>query len=292
MSLSQNAIVADSGTFVDGHVAFCAASVQGLSHQTDATTRQDSYSFATDAGRIAVAVTDGLGSARFSHIGSEVAARTAVSVALDGSGAAEVSAAVSAALHLVADHHGQLVEQYATTLCVLVVDVGGPAEPWLVRTAEWGDTRVSVYRPGIVKDGHPEWERLTVPANEEMYANSVRPLPQFRKPSAGGSYEWMPGEMLMLATDGIDAHLVASNPVGHGLATAWESVPTIWQFIADVGFDRAGARDDRTAFCLFRSDTAERRPRADEIHEFASCQMADAEKPKRRVSTKRGEGGP
>ncbi|WP_285251252.1 protein phosphatase 2C domain-containing protein [Pseudarthrobacter sp. fls2-241-R2A-168] len=274
-------------------MAFCAASVQGLSHQTDATTRQDNYSFGAEAGRIAVAVADGLGSARLSHMGSEIAAQTAVAVALDGGGTAEVSAAVSAALQLVADHHGQPVDQYATTLCVLVVDIGEPAEPWQVRTAEWGDTRASVYRPGIVKDGHPEWERLTVLATEEMYANSVRPLPHFRKPGAGGSYEWMPGEMLMLATDGIDGHLVTTNPVGHGLATAWESLPTIWQFIADVGFDRAGARDDRTAFCLFRSEVAERRCRAaDEAHELGGRQMVDGEKPKRRASVRSGEENP
>ncbi|MDQ0633699.1 serine/threonine protein phosphatase PrpC [Arthrobacter pascens] len=255
-SLGQHAIVADTGTLAGGQVAMCAASIQGLSHQSGAATRQDSYAFSTEPGRIAVAVADGLGSAPLSHVGSETAARTAVTVAAAGGNASEVAAAVSAALQLAADRQAQPVELFATTLGVLLIDIGEDDGPWQVQLAEWGDTRASVYRPGRVKDGHPDWERLTSEDVNELYANSVRPLPQYRKPRAGGSYLWMPGEMLMLATDGIDSHLVSTNPVGHGLATAWESMPTIWQFIADVGFDRAGARDDRTAFCLFRAAPA------------------------------------
>ena len=257
-SLGQHAIVADTGILADGQVAMCAASIQGLSHQSGATTRQDSYSFAAESNRIAVAVADGLGSAPLSHLGSETAARTAVTVAVAGGSSSQVATAVSAALQLLADQQAQSVELFSTTLGVLVIHVGEADKPWHVGFAEWGDTRVSVYRPGSVKDGHPDWERLTAKdADDEMYANSVHPLPRYRNPRAGGSYQWASGEMLMLATDGIDGHLVATNPVGHGLATAWELVPTIWQFIADVGFDRAGARDDRTAFCLFRARTAE-----------------------------------
>lgn len=254
-SLGQHAIVADTGTMADGLVAMCAASIQGLSHQSGATTRQDNYSFAAERGRIAVAVADGLGSAPLSHLGSETAARTAVTVAVSGGNSSEVAAAVSAALQLGADRQAQPVESFSTTLGALVINVGKADEPWQVQAAEWGDTRAWVFRPGSIKDGHPDWERLTAADAEELYANSVRPLPQYRKPSAVGNYLWMPGEMLMLATDGIDGHLIATNPVGHGLATAWESVPTIWQFIADVGFERAGARDDRTAFCLFRASS-------------------------------------
>lgn len=260
-SSGQHGIVADSGTLADGMVAICAASIQGLSHRSAAGSRQDSYSFAAEGTRIACAVADGLGSAPLSHLGSEAAARTAATVAITGGGHAETAAGVSAALRIIADQINQPVDLLATTLATLVVEVGAPDDSWTVAVTEWGDTRATVYRPGVIVDGHPDWRRLADScSNDEVFANSVNPLPHCPHPRAQGLYEWKPGEMLLLATDGIDAQLVASNPVGHGLAGAWEQSPSIWQFIADVGFDRAGARDDRTAICLWRAGESPQSP--------------------------------
>jgi hypothetical protein len=252
-ALGQHGIVADAGTFANGLVSLCSASVQGLSHRSVATTRQDNYSFAAEGNRIVCAVADGLGSAALSHLGSETAARTAVSVAIAGGGPTEIAAAVSAAIRIAADRINQSVDMLATTLATLVVEIGAPGRPWTVNVAEWGDTRATVYRPQSIVNGHPDWRRLATADQDEVFANAVRPLPHCPHPRAQGTYEWMPGEMLLLATDGVDAQLVASNPVGHNLAGAWEHAPSIWQFIADVGFDRAGARDDRTAVCLWRA---------------------------------------
>lgn len=251
LSLGQHGVVADAGTLANGLVALRAASVQGLSHRSGATTRQDSYAFATDSHRIAVAVADGLGSAPMSHLGAEAVARTAASVALNGR-IRDVSAAAVAVLGGLADRHHRPVEDFSTTLAVVVVDVGLAREAWHVSAAEWGDSRASLYIPGHAVDGHPDWSHVAQGSNADVYANSVRPLPAFREPSSTGSVSWKPGEVLMVASDGIDGQLLAWNPVGHGLAAAWESVPSLWQFIADVAFDRAGARDDRTAVCLFR----------------------------------------
>jgi hypothetical protein len=194
-----------------------------------------------------------------------------------GGGPSQVAAAVSAAIQLEADRINQPVEVLATTLATLVVDVSGPEDPWTVHVVEWGDTRAIVFRPGSIVEGHPDWERLAAPNQDEIFANSVRPLPHFSLPRAQGIYQWMPGEMLLLCTDGIDIHLVSSNHVGHGLATAWESAPTIWQFIADVGFERAGARDDRTAVCLWRASAADRAENQEQLAGHAPASSAPLE---------------
>jgi serine/threonine protein phosphatase PrpC len=251
LTLGQHGVVADSGILAGGLVSLRAASVQGLSHRSGATTRQDSYSFAADEHRIVVAVADGLGSAPMSHLGAEAVARAAAAVALTG-GIRDVAAAAFAALDALQDRHHRPAQDFATTLAVVVVDIGTAEGPWKVSAAEWGDSRASVHIPGSVVDGHPDWRRIAAATAGELYGNTVRPLPVFKEPTARGTADWSAGEMLLVASDGIDGQLAASNPVGHGLASAWESTPSLWQFIADVAFDRAGARDDRTAVCLFR----------------------------------------
>jgi hypothetical protein len=250
---APSGVIADFGSLADGLVALRAASVRGLSHQHDGSPRQDSYAIISTPSSIVVAVADGVGSAPYSHLGSRVAADTAAAVAATGAGAEAVVVAAIAAISEQARRLDRDPAALATTLLVLEADIGVAAEPWPVRVTEWGDTRASVYLPGSVVDGHPDWRRVC-PGRDDVAAN-VRALPLHRVPTTWGSTVWFPGEVLMAATDGIDSVLDPTNVIGHGLALAWLEQPTMWQFIADVAFESAGARDDRTAVCLFRQGT-------------------------------------
>jgi hypothetical protein len=245
-------ISADAGTLGSSGVTLLAASIRGLSHQSAGSVRQDSYAVAYGENSIVVAVADGVGSAELSHVGSAIAANTAVAIASEGTIGSPMIAAVIAQLRAEARRMGRSAEDLSTTLLIAQIQVGAPDQPWKVLAAEWGDSRLSVFSPGQAVDGHPNWSHIC-PDSAADLANTVQALPTFAEPTTFGAGLWLPGEVLLAATDGIDSHLMPENYVGHGLAEAWSEVPSVYQFIADVGFERAGARDDRTAVCLFRA---------------------------------------
>lgn len=251
-ALGPAGISADFGSFADGAVSLRAASIRGLSHQVDGSLRQDTYAVMSHDGHLIVAVADGVGSAPYSHLGSMAAARAAVQMAAEGALPTVVVAAAIAAIHSQARAVEQPPSALATTLVVVNITIGAPDADWSVWAVEWGDSRASIYTPGEVVDGHPAWRRIC-PDPAADVANTVRALPLFPTPTTYAKTLWKPGEVLLTASDGVDSHLLASNHVGHGLAHAWSTAPEAYQFIADVGFERAGARDDRTAVALFRN---------------------------------------
>lgn len=247
-------IQADFGDVGSGATVL-AASVRGLSHQgTASCPRQDSYAFAITPTRLVIAVADGVGSAAHSDIGSAIVARTAVSVINDATRDTRIATAVRAAMQQEAAVRRCLVDDLATTLLVAIVQIGATDAPWRAKVLEWGDSRASVLTTyAVAEDGHPEWRRVTRSGPDKAGDyNTTAAFPTAIRPTGIASFNLRPGQVLLAATDGIDAQLLRTNPVGHGLATAWCETPSIYQFIADVGFDRAGARDDRTAVCLFR----------------------------------------
>lgn len=248
----------DFGTLAGGALELRAASIRGLSHQCVGTVREDTYAYAVTDQRLVVAVADGLGSASHSNVGATIAVRTATAlVSVESCTPEAIACTVAALIRTQADRESLPVDQFATTLAVLVLDIGEPADDWPVTAIQWGDdTRVSVLDPTVAVDGHPAW-RWACPREDRDIDNVVRPLPMYRTPTGFATDVLRPAEMLLVATDGIDSHLEPRNSVGHGLAEAWSSAPEMWQFIADVGFERAEARDDRTAVCLFRPTAKE-----------------------------------
>lgn len=246
-------IQADYGRIVGTDVELRAASVRGLSHRADpGHVRQDSYAWATRDDRLHVAVADGVGSASHSQIGAWTATRAAIELLSSGLGDPRMLGRVVAArVTATARELGVDPAALATTLTVAMVRIGDEDTPWRVAVAEWGDSRASVFTPGEVVDGHPAWRRITA-ETAPVLANDVPALPLHAEPTARGTTMLAPGDVLLVATDGIDAHLRAENSVGHGLGHSWTRPPSIAQFLCDVDFERVGARDDRTAVALFR----------------------------------------
>ena len=246
-------IQADYGTIVGTDVELRAASVRGLSHRADpGHVRQDSYAWATSDDRLFVAVADGVGSASHSQIGAWTATRAAVELLSSGLGDPRtLGRVVAARIGATARDLGLNPAALATTLTVAMVRIGDADAPWRVAVAEWGDSRASVFTPGEVVEGHPAWRRVTA-ETAAVLANDVPALPLHVEPTARGTAMLVPGDVLLVATDGIDAHLRAENPVGHGLGHSWTRPPSIAQFLCDVDFERVGARDDRTAVAMFR----------------------------------------
>lgn len=261
-------IQADYGVIAGTGIELRAASVRGLSHRADpGQVRQDSYAWSSSEGRLFVAVADGVGSAPHSQIGAWTATRSAIELVSSGLGDPRtLGTVVAARITAVAREMGVEPASLATTLTVAFVRIGDENLPWRVAVAEWGDSHASVFSPGKVVEGHPDWRRVT-DEKGPVLANDVHSLPFRREATAWGSTMLAPGEVLLVATDGIDAHLRAENSVGHGLGRSWTRPPSIAQFLCDVDFERVGARDDRTAVAVFRP--------AVEIAEASADQGAD-----------------
>ncbi|TKJ99431.1 hypothetical protein PlfCFBP13513_08620 [Plantibacter flavus] len=248
-------IQADFGTLLGGAAEIRAASVRGLSHRSEgASLRQDTYAWASDKRNVYFAVADGVGSAEYSHIGARIAVTAAIALLSAGlRNHRHIGAAIAAQMAAEARLLGVDQSALATTLVAVVVRASDGSLPWRVAVAEWGDSRAQVFTPRVAVDGHPAWRHITE-GEERFYTNEVAALPSYPNAGAVGLATLSPGEVLLLSSDGIDAHLLPDNHVGHGLAASWSAPPSIAQFIADVDFERVGARDDRTALALFRPE--------------------------------------
>jgi len=263
------ALAMDYGDAVNGLVAIRAGSLRGNSHVALSRPRQDAYAVLVDNSFIHLAVADGVGSQDHSHIGSEVAAQTAVEVSRVATAPAEVADAVVQRLNAKAAALGFDPVRLSTTLCWARISIGSESMPWRVEVAEWGDSELLVYDTRKLRDGHPRWQRL--PKHVGGPANSVLALPVHQVIQAQTTEAlWNPGEVLGLYSDGVAADIRHDTVLGHALAKAWHAVPSPWEYVGQLAFRYRPANDDRAAITLWRRDPEPRRGPPNECCDLAT----------------------
>ncbi|MET7981166.1 PP2C family serine/threonine-protein phosphatase [Streptomyces sp. NPDC005281] len=254
-----------------GALTVRAASVRGDSHRYQGEPRQDSLAVVRlgapgPDGLLLLAVADGVGSAARSHIGSQEACRLAA-MELDGV-SAELSEALRAGdrpgfaaladtavgrvatlLAHRAREHGDDPAAYATTLRALLV----PLDP-RVRVRGFlavGDGGTALLRAG-------EWNlSLTDPEHEGdgMIDTRTAALPHGHRARALLLAPALPGDVLVLCTDGLSTPLAGDAGMRDFLASGWgrESAPAPADFLWQVQYRVKSYDDDRTAVVLWEA---------------------------------------
>lgn len=251
--LLRPAFTLDFGNAADEKVVIRAATLRGANHMELQEARQDSYAVLVTDDMFHLAVADGVGSERYSDIGSHVAVSVAVESSRSGQTREQIGQEVADALRAKADQMQVPADELSTTLCWARIRIGNAGHPWSAEVAEWGDTEILVYDTRTLRDGHPNWKRLS--KSEEGLANSVHPLPRHQAITASATdVKWEPGEVFGLFTDGVAGDIRHDTVLGHALASVWHTVPTPWEFAGHIAFRYGPANDDRTAVVLWRTD--------------------------------------
>ncbi|MFD8736903.1 PP2C family serine/threonine-protein phosphatase [Streptomyces sp. NPDC059618] len=254
-----------------GALTVRAASVRGDSHRYQGEPRQDSLAVvrlgpAGPDGLLLLAVADGVGSAARSHIGSQEACRLAAmeldGVAAELSGilrsgdrtgfAALVDTAVGRVATLLAHRareHGDDPAAYATTLRALLV----PLDP-RVRTRGFlavGDGGTALLRAG-------EWNlSLTDPEHDGdgMIDTRTAALPHGHRARALLLGPALPGDVLVLCTDGLSTPLAGEAGMRDFLASGWGrgAAPAPADFLWQLQYRVKSYDDDRTAVVLWEA---------------------------------------
>ncbi|MFJ7969518.1 protein phosphatase 2C domain-containing protein [Streptomyces sp. NPDC096324] len=254
-----------------GALTVRAASVRGDSHRYQGEPRQDSLAvvrLGADGpdGLLLLAVADGVGSAARSHVGSQEACRLAameldaVSADLaetvrtgDRPGfAALVDTAVGRVATLLAHRareRGDDPAAYATTLRALLV----PLDP-RVRTRGFlavGDGGTALLRGG-------EWNlTLTDPEHDGdgMIDTRTAALPHGHRARALLLAPALPGDVLVLCTDGLSTPLAGDAEMREFLGSGWGrgAAPSPADFLWQLQYRVKSYDDDRTAVVLWEA---------------------------------------
>lgn len=189
-------------------------SVRGHSHRWEGSIRQDQLAVGEVDDLLVCAVADGLGSQPESHLGAALAARFVTGWAgvrdLLTHGLTEFDChAISEALTAEAEARGVEPVSVSTTLTFAAIqrdpiEINGTAR-WRVAIAQVGDSPAYILRNGT-------WNAISGQgtAAQAGLTNVVDPLPQ-RSRAAVWQLEVAPGDVLMLATDGV-GNLVEDVP--------------------------------------------------------------------------------
>ncbi|MFC9636411.1 protein phosphatase 2C domain-containing protein [Streptomyces mirabilis] len=255
-----------------GRLTVRAASVRGDSHNWEGSCRQDAMTVTRigppGAEMLLLAVADGVGSARYSHVGSHRFSRLAA-VYLDRE-AESIHAALCAqqkdelrvlATKAVAGAAAELRsawarsaqhkprpyadEDYATTLHVLLI----PTDPGIRDRVlcSVGDGGLFVLR-----DGH--WENGDPDDGEGLLDTRTEALPHAYRSVKTTLLRTVPGEVLLLGTDGITNPLTQKDPeFARHLADAWggPEVPSLSDFLWQAQTRAKSYDDDRTVICVW-----------------------------------------
>ncbi|NLE82320.1 MAG: protein phosphatase 2C domain-containing protein [Rhodococcus sp.] len=246
----------------DKHGQLRAASVRGHIHRYEAGVRQDNFAFSRGANYLALAVSDGVGNAKASHLGSAFASRTVVeseSLLRDIVSArhpADVSLRdIATLLRSVATDAGVEGGDVSTTLTAAVIlDNQSQAGETSVVLAQIGDSPAYRLSRG-------EWIELSCPALQsrpgDLIDNSVNPLPGHFMASV-----WVetfhPGETLVLVSDGVGDPVKSNGEYAAALAALWHrTAPSPADLLKVLDATVKSFDDDRTMIAL-RFDSPER----------------------------------
>ncbi|MFF9063284.1 protein phosphatase 2C domain-containing protein [Streptomyces sp. NPDC014882] len=260
----------DGGEF--GRLTVRAASVRGDSHNWEGSCRQDAMVVTRigppEAEILLLAVADGVGSARYSHMGSHQFSRLAA-VRLDREAENLYAALCSRnevelrvlATKAIAEATGQLRAQwekvatsrgachadqdYATTLHVLLVPTDSRVRERVVFSV--GDGGLFVLREGLWEQGGPVDDGSLLDTRTEALPHSYRSV-------EAKLLRTEPGEVLLLGTDGITNPLTQRDPeFARRLAHAWgrPEAPSLSDFLWQAQTRAKSYDDDRTVICVW-----------------------------------------
>ncbi len=219
----------------------------GVRHRLAGEPSQDSFAWAVGESRIALAVTDGLGTVE----GSERAAEAAASAAVDAAvahhsdrpqlgAAGAVGAAIQAA-------NSACAGEGATTLVVAVVERDGE-----VVLGRVGDSTAFIVATGG-RDG-AEWSEVfdVVPGDSDTIGVETEALPSDEPEVEVTTARLEEGDILVLASDGIaDPWRDGPNTVAPAFTTLISGRPAPLALAAIADFSRQGCHDDRTIVLLW-----------------------------------------
>ncbi|MFF4883041.1 protein phosphatase 2C domain-containing protein [Streptomyces nigra] len=249
-----------------------AASVRGDSHNWEGGCRQDSMTVTRigppEAEMLLLAVADGVGSAARSHEGSyEFSRRAAVHLDREAERihaalcaraqnelqilATKAVAGAVAELRTIFEwsaHHARRPyadEDYASTLHVLLI----PTDPRIRERVlcSVGDGGLFVLREGRWHHGSPD-------DSAELLDTRTEALPHAYHSVKTSLLRTVPGDVLLLGTDGITNPLTQRDPeFARRLAEAWGSseVPSLSDFLWQAQTRAKTYDDDRTVICVW-----------------------------------------
>ncbi|MGW7644191.1 protein phosphatase 2C domain-containing protein [Streptomyces bobili] len=249
-----------------------AASVRGDSHNWEGSCRQDAMTVTRigppEAEMLLLAVADGVGSALYSHVGSYQFSRLAA-VYLDRE-AESIHAALCArsedelrvlATKAVAGAAAELRslwarsaqhsprpyadQDYATTLHVLLIPTDAGIRDRVLCSV--GDGGLFVLREGRWEHGDPDDDGGLLDTRTEALPHAYRSV-------KAALLRTVPGEVLLLGTDGITNPLTQKDPeFARRLADAWggPEVPSLSDFLWQAQTRAKSYDDDRTVICVW-----------------------------------------
>ncbi|MEU7058127.1 protein phosphatase 2C domain-containing protein [Streptomyces sp. NPDC046197] len=260
----QTAVAADDANL--GDLGVLAASVVGTGHRCaePAEPRQDAYRIARDeAGRhLVVAVADGISACRFSDLGAQVAATTAVNAVRSALGdlgprdplelldARHIFQQVAQQMQATAKQRGVSIRDVGVVLITAVVPTQG--------TAADGSRAVWVARVGDVSAWHLQnklWQPF-VGGHKRQHGGVESgevdaALPWAPQAVEARSYTVTAGSTLAFVTDGIGDALHDNPALNSHFAQHWAGKPPVTSFLTDMHFDAPSCQDDRTAVVVW-----------------------------------------
>ncbi|MDI2129827.1 protein phosphatase 2C domain-containing protein [Yinghuangia seranimata] len=250
-------IAADQASL--GGLEVLAASVVGSGHRGRGLPRQDAYRIGRDdAGRhLVLAVADGMSDSAHSDVGATVAVTALVAGLREevrrfaglpaGRLAREhpdnVFLSAAGQVNGVARQRGWSPDEVRSVAVAAVI----AAEP----DADGGRAAVL----GAVGDasawllGDGRWHQVLGRPKAGMDANRVAAfLPYTTRAAVEAEVRLLPGDVLVLATDGVGEALEAFPG---WFARRWQQPPPVGAFMLDVGFEQEQFQDDRTAVAVW-----------------------------------------
>ncbi|MGW4563037.1 protein phosphatase 2C domain-containing protein [Streptomyces sp. NPDC004561] len=241
-----------------GLITVRAASVRGDSHNWEGSCRQDAMTVVRigppQAELLLLAVADGVGSAKASHVGSFRITRQAA-IHLDRE-AESIHAALSAQdegeLRAIANKaiagavsESRLGPEHSTTLHVLLVPTDARIRERVVFSV--GDGGLFVLRGDHWEHGNPAGDSSLLDTRTEALPHAYRSVKSMM-------LRTVPGEVLLLGTDGITNPLTQKDPgFADHLAHAWggPEIPSLSDFLWQAQTRAKSYDDDRTVICVW-----------------------------------------
>jgi serine/threonine protein phosphatase PrpC len=241
-----------------GRLTVRAASVRGDSHNWEGSCRQDAMTVTRigppEAELLLLAVADGVGSAKHSHIGSHRVTRQAalhldreaenIHAALTARDEGELRAIANKAI-AGAVNELRIGQEHATTLHVLLVPTDARIRERVLFSV--GDGGLFVLREG-------RWEQGSPVDDGSLLDTRTEALPHAYRSVKAKLLRTAPGEVLLLGTDGITNPLTQRDPeFAQRLAHAWggPEVPSLSDFLWQAQTRAKSYDDDRTVICVW-----------------------------------------
>lgn len=238
--------VLDEGAVGDVTVMACA--VRGAKHRYEGSSREDAAMATSAAGAWALAaVADGVGSVPDSRKASELAVQTFTTelsrrLELFGPDSVGHGEGLFKAVNFALERLGGPKTTLTAAAVAAQPDEQGRYPFWVARV---GDSPAYVIRDG-------ELQPLFESEREDEFATTTAAMPtrELRRHFRPRNGHLLPGEALMLASDGIGDLMIAEK-ARHYFASKWSEVPSPVDFMRQVQVRSRTFDDDRSAAVLW-----------------------------------------